>query len=194
MQEKDFGKQFIRFIADERGSAAMEFVVTLPLLLVILVLAYEYGEAFATREALDSSVRDATRYLARSPAADGVNNDNEQVPEIQLFFINNAIELISARTGYPTSDITFSHSVTPNQTAENLRSPFFQVEVRARINASLPTLSIFGNWIGTSAEPKTGLAMEARDSARYLGEVPLGDPACSFVRNIHQRNAGQPEC
>ncbi|MEM6933127.1 MAG: TadE/TadG family type IV pilus assembly protein [Pseudomonadota bacterium] len=183
-----------QFLADERGSAAMEFVVTLPLLMGILVIAYEYGEAFATRESLDSAVRDATRYIARAPAADGLDVDSNQVPEIPTYFVNNAIELISTRTGYPTSEINFNYNIQANQTGSALRSPFFEVLVEVRLIVSLPTLRIFGNWIGSSDSPEGGFTMIASDNARYLGEVPLGDTACSFVRNIHQRSNGEAEC
>ncbi|MEM7668278.1 MAG: hypothetical protein AAF317_03900 [Pseudomonadota bacterium] len=172
----------------------MEFVVTLPLLMGILVMAYEYGEAFATREALDSSVRDATRYIARAPAADGVDDLDNQIPEVPVFFLNNAREIISARTGFAPSDVDFNYSINPNQSGTALRSPFYEVRVTAKINVSLPTLGIFGNWIGSSENPKTGFEMSSIYTARYLGEVPLGDTACSFVRNIHQRNDGGAEC
>ena len=181
----------------------MEFVVTLPLLMGILVISYEYGEAYATREALDSAVRDATRYIARSPAAvtEEDRQDAEgntltfQRPEIQQFFIDNAIELISARTGHPENVIQFDPVIVSlDVSGGQLRSPFYEVVVTVRLTVELPTLGIFGHWIGSNTEREVGFVMEARDHARYLGEVPLGAQACSFVRNIHARAAGEPEC
>lgn len=184
-----------QFAADEQGSASVEFVVTLPLLMGVMALSFEYGEAFSTREALDSAVRDATRLLIRSPAI-LIDDASGQRPGLQQYFVDRAREMVAERTGFEITAENFPDPiVSADQGEGEFRTPFYEVVVTVSVEAELPLLSIFGNWIGPDNSGSLyTLTMEARDSARYLGDVPAGDVACSSVRNIHNRANGDPEC
>ena len=48
-----------RFLRSESGSAGSEFVVSLPLLIGVMVIASEYGSALQVRDVLDAATRDA---------------------------------------------------------------------------------------------------------------------------------------
>ncbi|RED18713.1 TadE/TadG family type IV pilus assembly protein [Pontivivens insulae] len=51
----------------DRGAITVEFVVTLPILLAVLMFVQQYGEAMRIRNAMDIGVRDAARFLSRAP-------------------------------------------------------------------------------------------------------------------------------
>lgn len=213
---KDLSRGLLKFGADERGSASLEFIATLPLLMGVLVLSFEYGEAFSARERLDSAVRDATRLLARSPAIEIADGFGGTKPGLQTFFVDRARQLVQQRTGYEITEVNFpepfiSHDqtsttevidtfdedgnpTTETVTVQKLRTPFYEVFVTVTIDVDLPALAIFGGWIGQQGTDPTTLRMTARDSARYLSETPLSDTACSFVRNYHNRQNGVAEC
>jgi len=50
-----------------RGSAAIEFALLLPLLMLFVIASIEYARAFYIHDIMAKSIRDATRYLARAP-------------------------------------------------------------------------------------------------------------------------------
>ena len=61
-----------KFARDKRGSITVDFVISMPILLGVLVLTTEYGRVLQARTVLDNAVSDATRYLARVPQDNGV--------------------------------------------------------------------------------------------------------------------------
>lgn len=60
-----------RFARDRSGSVTVDFIVSLPILLAILVLTSEYGRTLQMRMTLESAVADAARYLSRAPLVPG---------------------------------------------------------------------------------------------------------------------------
>lgn len=54
------------FAKDRRASATIEFVVTLPMFLVALAFAFEFGQIFLAHQSTVNNVRSAARYLSRS--------------------------------------------------------------------------------------------------------------------------------
>jgi Flp pilus assembly protein TadG len=60
-------RQLVRLLGEERGSLVVEFVIALPLVLVILVLIAEFGRAFWYHQIVTKGVRDGVRYLSRAP-------------------------------------------------------------------------------------------------------------------------------
>lgn len=62
-----------RFVRDRGGSITVDFVVSIPILIGVLVLTSEYGKLLQTRTILDNAVADATRYLARMPLDESTN-------------------------------------------------------------------------------------------------------------------------
>ncbi len=55
-----------RLIRDRRGSAAVEFVLSLPMMLALLFVGMEAGHFFWTEHKLVKAVRDGARFAARS--------------------------------------------------------------------------------------------------------------------------------
>ena len=58
------------YATDNKGSATIEFVTTLPLVLVAFVFAFEFSRLFWAHHIATNNVRSATRYLARAPLAE----------------------------------------------------------------------------------------------------------------------------
>lgn len=58
-----------KFWGGESGSATVEFIVMLPVLLAALAFCYELGRAFLAYEIASSDVQSAVRYFARSNVA-----------------------------------------------------------------------------------------------------------------------------
>ncbi|MFQ5772983.1 MAG: TadE/TadG family type IV pilus assembly protein [Kiloniellaceae bacterium] len=61
----------VRLWTARQGVAAVEFVLVLPLLLVLLALVVDAGRLLADYHAVSKSVRDATRYLSRAEGGAG---------------------------------------------------------------------------------------------------------------------------
>lgn len=54
------------FAADRKGAGTLEFVMTLPLFLLALGFAFEFGRFLLAHQSVVNNVRSAARYLARS--------------------------------------------------------------------------------------------------------------------------------
>ena len=57
------------FLGDRDGSMTVEFVATLPLLLVALAFSFEFGKALWAYDVTSRDVRAAVRYLSRAPSS-----------------------------------------------------------------------------------------------------------------------------
>ena len=57
----------LRRLADERGSIAVEFALTVPLLIVIVVGLADFGRAFYDRMALETAARGAVQFARQYP-------------------------------------------------------------------------------------------------------------------------------
>lgn len=88
----------------ERGAAAVEFAILLPLLLMLVLGTIEFGRAYNAQITLTNAARDGVRVMA-------INND----PTAAKTAAKNAAASVS--TTIPTSDITLSTSTcsTGNQ-------------------------------------------------------------------------------
>jgi Flp pilus assembly protein TadG len=64
--------QFGRAMRGQRGIAAVEFVLTLPVLLILLIATAELGRMLSQYDTLNKSVRDGARYLASNALQAGV--------------------------------------------------------------------------------------------------------------------------
>ena len=54
------------FFGEQRGTATIEFVTTLPLFLAALAFSFEFGQIFLAHQSTVNNVREASRYLSRS--------------------------------------------------------------------------------------------------------------------------------
>lgn len=85
-----------RLFLDRTGSAAAEFALILPMLLVLMFGTFELGHFFLSEHVVQKSVRDAARYAARLPMASYPGCD--PTPEVE-----EQIQRI-ARAGDPDGD------------------------------------------------------------------------------------------
>ncbi|MGF1444843.1 MAG: TadE/TadG family type IV pilus assembly protein [Pikeienuella sp.] len=174
--------------ACERGAAGAEFVIMLPLGLMVLIIAAEYGEGLIMRERLDSSLRDAIRILSRAPLDVDVSGN----PKLYADFETVAKAIIADRTGRDIGEVAFEAAATRVSVAptDTLRTELITIQARAAINLDLGLLSFFQYFIkdelppgsppGTAADSpiETLLVMRAFDRARWVGERPPGTTAC----------------
>lgn len=154
---------------DERGAAALELIVSLPLLVGMMVLTANYGLMISTREALDSATRDATRLLTRAPAGltvDPVTGQDE--PQLYTHFLTEARQLIADRIGVETADVTLTTRVDFLTGSDALRREFYLVTVNVSVNLQdRVLLGIVDKPVFTSA-----------DSGRWQAEVDPGVTGC----------------
>lgn len=169
-----------RFARDESGQAGLEFVITLPLLIGVAVIAAEYGDGIQQRETLSGAVRDAARLLSRAPATVPEDASNT-VPQIYAPFIEQARQMIVDRTG--TTPVSFSVQVESVDETGRFRNDFYTVTVTAAIHVDMALLALFDIDETTDAiDASDGLVMHAQEQARYVGAVPPGEPpACSAI-------------
>jgi hypothetical protein len=59
-----------RLLRETRGTQIVEFAVTLPLLVVFLIVIYDFANAFSVKHKLVAAVREGTRFAANQPTAD----------------------------------------------------------------------------------------------------------------------------
>ncbi|GMG84653.1 hypothetical protein LNKW23_38690 [Paralimibaculum aggregatum] len=178
-----------RFIRDERGTASMEFVVTLPLLLGPLILTAEYGQALSNREALDSAVADAVQLLAVAPALPAITAGGENdAPLLVQHFVDKAEELIADRLEVPESAIMFEATISEDCSVttadpDGADRPFYIVRVRAVVGLKLGLLSFFNNFFnGADGAFRERLPILATDEARYISAVPpIDNVACTWT-------------
>lgn len=66
----------LRLLLDDRGSAATEMALVLPIMLALMMGSFEVGNYFLAEHVVQKAVRDAARYGARLPlvASDGTVN------------------------------------------------------------------------------------------------------------------------
>ncbi len=176
----------LEFLACERGTAAVEFVVALPLSVALTVMAAEYGNGLMAREQLDSALSDATRLLSRAPldlAVDPATGDTQ--PTFYPDFLADARRILSERTGVAEGDIAFFAQLQVLTGDTALRTQHIVIETRVaipldlRLLAFLRTQLLFGE--DGSSIVKTGLMMNSRDRARYVGELLPGQRACPQI-------------
>jgi Flp pilus assembly protein TadG len=75
MKRVAFRKSFKDFARARAGAAGMEFAIIMPLMLVLMIGAIEIGRAMHSYHVVNTSTRDAARFLSRQPmtACPGAN-------------------------------------------------------------------------------------------------------------------------
>ena len=59
-----------RPVSDDRASQILEFALVLPLLVVVAVGIFDFGQAFSTRQRLNLAARDGARFGSSLPTTD----------------------------------------------------------------------------------------------------------------------------
>ena len=123
---RDFGR-------DEGATAAIEFVVTLPMFLAMLAFAFEFGQLFLAHQTTVNNVRSAARFLSRVALTEANENRAERI----------------IRTGQPDPGITAPPYLAtacvpprPDCIIRNAGVERFHIEVR--VNYPLTIFSLIG--------------------------------------------------
>lgn len=149
------------WLSDRSGSVSIDFVVSIPILLAVLVLTSEYGRVLQARSTLDNAVSDATRYLARVEFADQTN---------QTF----SSEIITVAEGLIRSRLNSPHIAIGTPVVGNVGG-YDVITLSAAVGIETPALQLLG--IGSSTieidgiplEDVEGLILSSTDTARHFG-------------------------
>lgn len=155
---------------DERASVSVDFVVSIPILLAVLVFTTEYGRVLQMRTVLDNAVSDATRYLARAPLNGAGTGYSPEVIAI-------ARRLITSRVN--SNQINIGTPVITDLTARTSSRDYRTVSLSAAVGVATPALSVLAL---AAVEPKIeqkdgpiaisdveGFVLVSTDTARYFG-------------------------
>jgi len=143
------GEKARHFLCDKAGSVTVEFVIALPILLMILAFSVQYGNALKVRNNLDVASRDAARYLARAPL-------NAAATDVDVFFKNKARQIVSARVEKTKSTIS---SFAPASDATS-------ATVSVTIDVPFPLL----RWLGLFSNSDPTLSMSSSESWARTGD------------------------
>ena len=159
---------FKKIRGNNEGSVTVEFVIGLPLLLLALVLIFEFGSLFWAHHIAVNNVRGAARFLSRAPLMEP--------------YLTEATNI--ARTGNPNT-ATGSYDwmkktcdeggicIDINQSFATFSAADFNVAGKVvRINAGIPfPIPLFGliNVFSGGSTPET-LTFHVIEETRYFGE------------------------
>ncbi|WP_265587340.1 TadE/TadG family type IV pilus assembly protein [Sphingomicrobium arenosum] len=142
-----------RLRRDDKGAAAAELALAIPMLLVLLLGAVELGNYFVSGHAVQKGVRDASRYAARI-RYDDLSSSSCTFNSGTAF--ETAIKNV-ARTGSvdgtaeprlnfwsDNSTLTVTLECDDTGTYAGVFSGFPDGAPRVRVNASVPYQSLFG--------------------------------------------------
>jgi Flp pilus assembly protein TadG len=97
---------------DAEGSALVEAAVVIPMLVPLFLGVFEFSWYFHKQQLVESGVRDAARYLARSSAADSDKNPCNDAPSVanaKLIATNGVITGGTARVpGWAVGNVTIT--------------------------------------------------------------------------------------
>lgn len=147
-----------------------EFVVVMPVLLVALVFAFEFGRALFAYEALTSDVETAVRYISHVPSSQCVNLSGNDIVNAQNLAQCGQLPSSGTTPAACTSKVfpwnsSSSGSLTVS-TAQSFSTPTFDTSGSiVQVKAELPlTLSMLG-YLGID----TAYTLVVSDQARCMG-------------------------
>lgn len=159
-------KLFRNFRRSEDGVAVVEFVLSVPMMILMFAIVVEFGRLFLGYQATVSGVRDASRYLSRIAPIDICATGGSLGSYNAM--LKNRIEADSANnsvlpTQFTVTSVVASHNCVPG----TLRtSPAPVATVVAQIDVQFP----FGSIFGLLGDELTSLSTSVSDSSRILGQ------------------------
>ena len=152
---------FRRLLRCERGDPIVEFVLVLPLMLILGFGVMEIGRLLWYQHSITKGVRDGARYLTRVPLANVVNDCGIVPPAA----VNTATEL--ARRGsywnIPAT-ITVGLEEVPNAGGAFQGSdPLCMVRMTAAVTVPFPILGAF-------LKTASGVTFTVSNLARHIGQ------------------------
>lgn len=150
-----------RFAKDQAASVSVDFVISIPILLAVLVLTTEYGRVLQMRSTLDNAVADAARYLSRVP-----------LDETGSFFPPASVAIAE---GLITSRVNSSEiAIAPPEIQEIGGRPAVRIFAAVGVNSpALGILSLIGSERSDDAGPGLseieGLVITSVDTVRHFG-------------------------
>jgi Flp pilus assembly protein TadG len=122
---------------DKRGNELLEFALVLPLLLLMLTGAVEFGRAFYTYNILTKSVRNAARYLSASQMSLGGTVGAGYVGKAQTLAMYGNVDGAGTKIlpDLNSADITVSGTATPGPST---------VQFYVTVSADYPYTPLFG--------------------------------------------------
>lgn len=159
------GRMLRRFFVDRSASVTVDFVISIPILLAVLVLTSEYGRVLQMRATLDNAVADAARYLSRAPF-------DETGAAFPPDVVGIADRLITSRLNTPYVAI----SAPVIGSANNGAGGFTTVGLSAAAGVASPILGLFTlgggprqTADGLALKDVEGLVVTSTDTVRYFG-------------------------
>ncbi len=149
-----------RFLAADAASVSVDFVVSIPILLAVLVLTSEYGRVLQMRASLGNAVADAARYLSRVP----LDQTGAAFPP----------EIVAIAEGLVTSRVNTPH-LAVSEPVVGAAGGFTTVSISAAAGVTSPALGIltlFGpkqNADGVNYADIEGLVITASETVRHFG-------------------------
>lgn len=133
--------RFVRSSRRRRGSAAAEFALTAPIMVIMLLGTIEYGNYFTELATVTACVRDGARFGGNQPSA-ALARNQARAATLQLL----------TDVGYPCSGAGAACFVSTNLVQEGGVS---LIEVTARVPYRQLTNSVPQGGLGAQALPST---------------------------------------
>ncbi len=161
------------FRQSEAGATAVEFVILLPVMMVVFAAIVEGSRIYWNYQSAVSGVRDASRYLARITNADICGGTANTTPVVLAGGAGTAAGIIARNVGsgatnlFPSAVTVTSVSATYTCPDYNLRSdPTPVARVQATLNIQLPFGEVF-NFFG--ARDNATMTSVVSDQSRGYG-------------------------
>jgi Flp pilus assembly protein TadG len=150
------------FHRDETGAALTEFLIALPLLLLLLVGSFQLGYYVMYNHSVEKAVRNGARYLARVPQQ-GIGGWGAQ--NMRNLMVTGTVDGTGAPLlqGWTTTNAAATIAVaTSPDPVPALPTRLAWVRVTATVPVDLPVLSAFGF--------EDGITVTASHEERHVGE------------------------
>jgi Flp pilus assembly protein TadG len=151
---------FQGLVRDRTGSATVEFVVSLPLIMAVLALVSGLGQALWYHHIVSKGVRDGTRYLSRAPDSEFAT----YAERARYLAMTGSADTSASPLFAWWSDIDTVTVSGPVELADapTFRQPFERIALQAVVPVELSILGLIGQ--GPT------ITITAVDQARYIGD------------------------